>query len=137
MPPEPVPADPGWDGDPAWRAVAPDSVPADDELSEEGWLDPEDGVPPPGEDVLSPELADAAAGDDDDYDGASDAELAGVLAAEAGGRTCLCNTGPKCRHDHRLKQHPRWKADQLPDGTFRWTTPSGRTYTTEPTRYPI
>jgi hypothetical protein len=56
---------------------------------------------------------------------------------EAGGRTCLCNGGPKCRHDHRLKQHPRWKVDQLPDGTFRWTTPSGRTYATEPTRYPI
>jgi len=44
---------------------------------------------------------------------------------------------PKCRHDHRLKQHPRWKVDQLPDGTFRWTTSAGRTYTTEPTRYPI
>jgi hypothetical protein len=56
---------------------------------------------------------------------------------EAGGRTCLCNGGPKCRHDHRLKQHPRWKVDQLPDSTFRWTTPSGRQYTTEPTRYPI
>jgi hypothetical protein len=56
---------------------------------------------------------------------------------EAGGRTCLCNTGPKCRHDHRLKQHPRWKVEQLPDGTFTWTTPAGRTYTTEPTRYPI
>jgi Domain of unknown function (DUF222) len=56
---------------------------------------------------------------------------------EAGGRTCRCNTGPKCRHDHRLKQHPRWKVDQLPDGTFRWTTPAGRQYTTEPTRYPI
>jgi len=56
---------------------------------------------------------------------------------ETGGRTCLCNTGPKCRHDHRLKQHPRWKVDQLPDGTFRWTTPAGRTYDTEPTRYPI
>ena len=56
---------------------------------------------------------------------------------EAGGRTCLCNTGPKCRHDHRLKQRPRWQVDQLPDGTFRWTTPAGRTYTTEPTRYPI
>jgi hypothetical protein len=56
---------------------------------------------------------------------------------EAGGRSCLCNTGPKCRHDHRLKQHPKWTVDQLPDGTFRWTTPSGRTYTTEPTRYPI
>jgi Domain of unknown function (DUF222) len=56
---------------------------------------------------------------------------------EAGGRTCLCNGGPKCRHDHRVKQHPRWKVDQLPDGSFRWTTPSGRTYITEPTRYPI
>ena len=56
---------------------------------------------------------------------------------EIGGRTCLCNGGPKCRHDHRLKQHPKWKVDQLSDGTFRWTTPAGRTYETEPTRYPI
>ena len=56
---------------------------------------------------------------------------------EAGGLSCLCNGGPKCRRDHRLKQHPRWKVDQLPDGTFQWTTPSGREYTTEPTRYPI
>jgi hypothetical protein len=58
------------------------------------------------------------------------------IAYEAGGRTCLCNGGPKCRHDHRVKQHPRWKVEQLPDGTFRWTTPSGRSYITEPTRYP-
>jgi hypothetical protein len=43
-----------------------------------------------------------------------------------------------CRRDHRLKQDPRWKVDQLPDvGTFRWTTAAGRTYMTEPTRYPI
>ena len=55
----------------------------------------------------------------------------------AGGRTCLCNGGPKCRHDHRLKQQPGWKVDQLADGTFRWTTPAGRSYDTEPTRYPI
>ena len=56
---------------------------------------------------------------------------------EAGGRTCLCNGGPKCRHDHRLKQHPKWTVTQHPDGAFTWTTPSGRQYTTEPTRYPI
>jgi len=52
----------------------------------------------------------------------------------------VCHFGkhtPKCRHDHRLKQHPGWKVEQLPDGTFRWTTPSGRQCTTEPTRYPI
>jgi hypothetical protein len=44
---------------------------------------------------------------------------------------------PKCRFDHRLKQDQRWKAEQLPDGTVRWTMPSGRQYATEPTRYPI
>jgi hypothetical protein len=55
---------------------------------------------------------------------------------EAGGRTCTCNADPKCRNDHRLKQHPRWKADRLADGTIRWTAPSGRAYTTEPTQYP-
>jgi hypothetical protein len=56
---------------------------------------------------------------------------------EAGGRSCLCNGGPTCRHDHRLKQNPRWKAEQITPGTFRRTAPSGRQYTTEPTRYPI
>jgi len=56
---------------------------------------------------------------------------------EAGGRTCLCNGGPKCRFDHRMKQDPRWKAEQLPGGQVRWTAPSGRQYTTEPTRYPM
>ena len=56
---------------------------------------------------------------------------------EAGGRTCLCNGNPKCRRDHRLKQHPRWNAEQLPGGQVRWTLPSGRQHVTEPTRYPI
>ena len=59
------------------------------------------------------------------------------IAYEAGGRSCLCNGDPKCRHDHRVKQHPRWQVDRLPDGTVRWTTPAGRQYTKEPTRYPI
>jgi len=68
---------------------------------------------------------------------ASQCDFEHNTAYEAGGRTCLCNAGPKCRHDHRLKQQPGWKVDQLPDGTFRWTTPAGRSYDTEPTRYPI
>ncbi|HEU5387041.1 MAG TPA: DUF222 domain-containing protein [Streptosporangiaceae bacterium] len=56
---------------------------------------------------------------------------------DKGGRTCLCNAGPKCRHEHRLKQDPKWKVEQHPDGSFTWTTPSGRQYTTGPTEYPI
>ena len=49
----------------------------------------------------------------------------------------MCNGGPKCRHEHRLKQHSRWNVEQITPGTFTWTTPSGRKYTTEPTRYPV
>ncbi len=50
---------------------------------------------------------------------------------------CVVLTTMRRSADHRLKQHPKWKVDQLPDGTFRWTTPSGRSYDTEPTRYPV
>jgi hypothetical protein len=56
---------------------------------------------------------------------------------EADGRSCLCNGNPECRFDHRVKQDPRWKVEQLPNGNVRWTTPSRRRYTTEPTRYPM
>jgi hypothetical protein len=59
------------------------------------------------------------------------------MFSQFNGGICACCQGPKCRHDHRLKQQPGWKVDQLPDGTFRWTTPAGRTYDTEPTRYPV
>jgi hypothetical protein len=50
---------------------------------------------------------------------------------------CECYRSPKCRHDHRHKQHPRWKVNQLHDDTFRWTIPAGRTYTTMPTECPV
>jgi hypothetical protein len=59
------------------------------------------------------------------------------IAYEAGGRTCLCNGNPKCRFDHRVKQDLRWRVEQLENGAVRWTMPSERQYTTEPTRYPI
>jgi hypothetical protein len=59
------------------------------------------------------------------------------MFSQLNGRNCMCCQDPKCRHDHRLKQQPGWTVDQLPDGTFRWTTPTGRSYETEPTRYPI
>ncbi len=56
---------------------------------------------------------------------------------EAGGRTCLCEAGPVCRHNHRDKQAPGWHLEQAGSrGWFRWTTPSGRSYLSGPTRYP-
>ena len=51
--------------------------------------------------------------------------------------TTSINTGPKCRHDHRLEQQAGWKVEQLAGGAFRWTSPAGRSYGTEPTRHPI
>jgi hypothetical protein len=55
---------------------------------------------------------------------------------ENGGRTCLCNGNPKCRHDHRVKQAPGWVNIQNPPGFHSWTAPSGRTYTRGPIEYP-
>jgi Domain of unknown function (DUF222) len=54
-----------------------------------------------------------------------------------GGRTCACNGGCRCRHDHRIKQSPGWTVTQPMPGYHQWTTPAGRTFTTEPMRHPI
>jgi hypothetical protein len=54
-----------------------------------------------------------------------------------GGRTCACNGGCRCRHDHQIKQTPGWTVTQPLPGYHQWTTPAGRTFTTEPMRYPI
>ena len=58
-------------------------------------------------------------------------------AYEQGGRTCLCQAGPVCRHNHRDKQAPGWHLEHAgARGWFRWRTPSGRTYLSRPTQYP-
>src|SRR5712691_3893124 len=90
MPAEPIPADPGWDGDPAWSRPDPVSaedreawldhlVAQDDPFGSEEWPDPEDCVPLPGEDVLTAEelaeIREAA--------GAAAAEEAGAAAEAA------------------------------------------------------
>ncbi len=56
---------------------------------------------------------------------------------DQGGRTCACNAGARCRHHHHAKQAPGWRLHQHQPGHHTWTTPSGRTYTTGPTQYPI
>ena len=37
------------------------------------------------------------------------------------------NLAPLCRHHHRVKTHGRWHYRRLPDGGYRWTSPTGRT----------
>lgn len=38
---------------------------------------------------------------------------------------------PLCRHDHRLR-HSGWQITRRADGSYRWTSPLGHTYTTRP-----
>jgi hypothetical protein len=44
------------------------------------------------------------------------------------GPTCACNTGPLCRRHHRIKQQG-WTKQRRPDGSVRWTDPTGRVWT--------
>jgi len=53
------------------------------------------------------------------------------------GPTCECNTNPKCRRHHRVKQAPGWKVAQPTPDTATWTTPSGRTHSTRATEYDL
>jgi hypothetical protein len=59
-----------------------------------------------------------------------------TLAYDDGGRSCLCNLAPLCRHHHQVKQTPGWALEQTTPGVLTWTTPAGRRYTTTPTQYP-
>ncbi|MGB8995603.1 MAG: hypothetical protein WCC65_09880 [Pseudonocardiaceae bacterium] len=49
-----------------------------------------------------------------------------------GGLTTGANSGPLCRHDHRLKHAGRWRLHQPTPGHFTWISPLGRIYRTQP-----
>jgi hypothetical protein len=59
-----------------------------------------------------------------------------TLAYDHGGRTCLCNLAPLCRHHHQVKQSRGWTLQQASPGVLTWTTPAGRRHTITSTSYP-
>jgi hypothetical protein len=60
-----------------------------------------------------------------------------ALPYDKGGRTCACNAGSRSRQCHRVKQSPGWNLTQPKPGWHEWTTPTGRSYTQGPKRYPV
>jgi hypothetical protein len=64
------------------------------------------------------------------------ADFEHTVAYDKDGRTCECNGGPACRHDHRKKQSRGWSLSQPEPGIMIWQTPAGRRYLTGPTQYP-
>ncbi len=67
---------------------------------------------------------------------ARDCDFEHALPYDQGGRTCACNAGARSRRCHRVKQSNGWCVSQPRPGWHVWTTPSGRTYTQEPMKYP-
>ncbi|MEU0093866.1 HNH endonuclease signature motif containing protein, partial [Kribbella sp. NPDC006257] len=55
------------------------------------------------------------------------------MAFAAGGRTTAANSWCLCRHHHRLKHEGGWEIAANPDGSWTWTSPTGRSYHNNPT----
>jgi hypothetical protein len=53
------------------------------------------------------------------------------------GATCPANLQPLCPRHHHLKHETDWHVHRDPDGTTRWTSPSGHTYARPPDELPI
>ncbi len=51
------------------------------------------------------------------------------------GQTVASNLAVLCRHHHLLKHSPGWTAELYADGVMKWTSPSGKTFRTEPWVY--
>jgi hypothetical protein len=59
-----------------------------------------------------------------------------AIPYDQGGKTCACNAGARSRRCHKVKQTKGWTLTQPRPGFHQWTTPSGRTITQGPKRYP-
>jgi hypothetical protein len=67
---------------------------------------------------------------------ARESDFEHAIPYDKGGRTCACNAGARSRRCHKVKQSKGWKLTQPLPGWHQWTTPSGRSYTQGPMRYP-
>jgi hypothetical protein len=67
---------------------------------------------------------------------AKESDFEHAVPHDQGGKTCACNAGARSRACHQVKQAPGWNVTQPKPGWHQWQTPSGRTYTQEPNRYP-
>ncbi len=67
---------------------------------------------------------------------ARESDFEHAVPYDQGGPTCACNAGARSRACHQVKQAKGWHVTQPRPGWHQWQTPSGRTYTQAPKRYP-
>ncbi|MEU0092336.1 DUF222 domain-containing protein [Kribbella sp. NPDC006257] len=63
------------------------------------------------------------------------ADLDHRIPFAVGGRTTAANLWCLCRHHHRLKHEGGWQIHPNPDGSYTWTSPTGRSYRNNATIY--
>lgn len=63
---------------------------------------------------------------------ARDGDLDHTRDHALGGATTADNLGVLCRRHHTLKHHTPWHVEHLDDGTFAWTSPTGKVYIDKP-----
>ncbi|WP_146079058.1 HNH endonuclease signature motif containing protein [Pseudoclavibacter sp. RFBA6] len=62
-------------------------------------------------------------------------EIDHTKAWEEGGPTSLPNLGHLCKGDHTGKHHGDWALQQLTDGTYEWSSPTGLLFRDEPVQF--
>jgi Domain of unknown function (DUF222) len=67
---------------------------------------------------------------------ARESDFEHALPFDDGGPTCGCNCWSCSRSCHQVKQSDGWDVTEISPGYHQWTTPSGRTFTQQPWRYP-
>jgi hypothetical protein len=60
---------------------------------------------------------------------AVDCDIDHIVAVADGGATTDDNLAPLCRYHHRVKHDHGWTYRRLATGDYRWTSPTGHTYT--------
>jgi hypothetical protein len=65
---------------------------------------------------------------------AKDCDLDHLLAWRDHGETKFDNLASECPRHHQVKHEADWTVQRLPDGTVRWTSPTG-TPTTDPSTH--
>ncbi|MBC7441945.1 MAG: HNH endonuclease, partial [Ramlibacter sp.] len=64
--------------------------------------------------------------------GAAHSDIDHALDWQFDGLTAHNNLAHLCPGEHALKSKTRWSYNILPDGTLRWTSPTGQHFSSEP-----
>jgi len=64
-------------------------------------------------------------------------ELDHIIGWADGGCTNAANIVPVCCRHHHMKHDTDWTLTADPDGSYSWTSPTGRRHHVDPTVYPI